>query len=133
MSRLIIKGVGRRTNSFEALRHDDSRIEGGLASLDELYIPINVNNVHWIFIRVAMANKTMQLFDSQGMNNKNMKYLQATEHYMYEALTKGQGTGRQNITDWTEAWSSTDKSVNSPKQGNGYDCGIFTLISMGLL
>ena len=52
---------------------------------------------------------------------------------MYEALTKGQGTGRQNFTDWTEAWSSTYKSVNSPKQGNGYDCGIFTLISMGLL
>ena len=52
---------------------------------------------------------------------------------MYEALTKDQGTGRQNFADWKEAWSSTEKSENSPKQGNGYDCGIFTLISMGLL
>ena len=133
MSRLLVKGAGRRGYNFEAVRNHDSRIEGGLGSLDELYIPINVNNVHWIFIRVAMMNKTIQLFNSQGMNNENKKYLQATEHYMYEALTKDQGTGRQNFADWTEAWSSTDKSVNSPKQGNGYDCGIFTVISMSLL
>ena len=46
MSRLLIEGVGRRTHSFEAVRNDDSRIEGGLTSLDELYIPINMNNVH---------------------------------------------------------------------------------------
>ena len=52
---------------------------------------------------------------------------------MYEALTKDQGTGRQDFADWKVDWSSTDKSENSPKQGNGYDCGIFTLISMGLL
>jgi len=75
MSRLLVEGAGRRTYSFEAVRNDDSRIEGGLSSLDELYIPINVNNVHWIFIRVAMANKTIQLFDSQGTNNAHMKYL----------------------------------------------------------
>ena len=93
-----------------------SRIEGGLGSLDELYIPINVYNVHWNFIRVAMTNKSIQLFDSQGTHIENKKYLQATEHYMYKALTKDQGTGRQHFADWKEAWSSTDKLENSPRK-----------------
>ena len=80
-----------------------------------------------------MTNKTIQLFNSQGTNTKNKTYLQTTEHYMYEALMKDQGDGRQSFAVWKEAWSSTDKSENSPKQGSGYECGIFTLISMGLL
>ena len=65
VSRLLVEGAGRRGSDFEAVRINDSRIEGGLGSLDELYIPINENNVHWNFIRVAMTNKTIQLFDSQ--------------------------------------------------------------------
>ena len=96
MSRLL-EGAGRRIYNFEAARNNNSRIEGGLRSLDKLYIPINRNNVHRIFIRVEIVNNTIHLFDLQGMNNKNMKYLQATEHYIYEALTKGQGIRRQNF------------------------------------
>ena len=46
MSRLLVKGAGRRGYNFEAVRNNDSRIKGGLGSLDELYIPINVINVN---------------------------------------------------------------------------------------
>ena len=51
---------------------------------------------------------------------------------MYKALTKYQREWRQDFT-WKQDWSSTEKSVNSPTQGNEYDCGIFTLISTSLL
>ena len=97
MSRLHGIGAGGRGCNFEAVRNDNSRIEGGLGSLDELYIPINVNNVHWNFIRVVITNKTIQLFDSQGVNAKNNKYLKATENYMYEALTRDQREERQEL------------------------------------
>ena len=80
MSRFHNKGAGGRGYNFKVVRNHDSRIAGGLGSLDELYIPINVNTVHWNFIRVAITNKTIQLFDSQGVNTKNKKYLQATEN-----------------------------------------------------
>ena len=83
--------------------------------MDELYIPINVNNVHWIFIRVAIMDKTIQLFDSQGVNTENEKYLQAPENYMYEVLTKEQREGRQDFTTQKQDWSSTYKSGNSPR------------------
>ena len=46
MSRLHNKGARGRGYNFEAVRNNDSRIEEGLGSLDELYIPINVNNAH---------------------------------------------------------------------------------------
>ena len=72
-----------------------------------------------------------ELFISRSTENK--KYLKVTENYMYEALTKDQGEERQEFAAWKEAWSSTDQSENSPKQGNEYDCGVFTLISMSLL
>ena len=71
MSRLQSKGTGVRGYHFKAVRNNDSRIEGGLGSLDKLYIPINVNNVHWNFIRVAITNKIIQLFDLQGVNAEN--------------------------------------------------------------
>ena len=97
VSRLLVEGAKRRVYNFEAVRNDDSRIERGLGSLNELCIPIHVNNVHWRFIRVAMTNNTIQLFDSQGTNTENTKYLQATENYMYEALMKDQRDGRHSF------------------------------------
>ena len=35
--------------------------------------------------------------------------------------------------DWTRGWSTTDESNDSPRQTNGYDCGVFTLLTMYLL
>ena len=48
------------------MRTDDNMIDKGLVVLDELYILINVDNAHWIFIKAVMHAKTIQLFDSQG-------------------------------------------------------------------
>ena len=52
---------------------------------------------------------------------------------MYEALTKDQRGERQDLKAGKQDWSTTDQSGNIPRHGNGYDCGIFTLISMTLL
>ena len=57
MIRLHDKGTEERGYNFKAVRNDDNRIEGGLGSLDELYIPINVNSVHWNFKQVTKRIK----------------------------------------------------------------------------
>ena len=119
VSRLQGEGVRVRGYNFEAVRNNDSRIEGGLESLDKLYIPINVNNVHWNFIRVAITNNMIQLFDSQGVCAENKKYLEATENYTYEALTRDQREGRQYFAARKEVWSPTDQYEISPRQGTG--------------
>ena len=46
VSKLLSGGIQRRDYNFQEVRDFDNRIEGGLAGLDELYIPINVNNAH---------------------------------------------------------------------------------------
>ena len=46
MSRLHNEEAGSGDYNFKAVRNDDSRIDGGLVALDELYIPIKVNSAN---------------------------------------------------------------------------------------
>ena len=96
------------------MKNYDSRINGRLKALDELYIPINANNSHWNLIRVAITNKTIQLIGSQ-------EYLQAVENYMYGALTKNLEGQRQYFNIWKRDWTITDKSGASQRQEIEYD------------
>ena len=65
------RGVQREDYNFQEVRDFDDRIEGGLAGLNELCIPINVNNAHWIFIEVGFRTKEVHLFDSLGKHQSN--------------------------------------------------------------
>ena len=133
MSKLLNGGTQRRDYNFQEVRDFDNRIEGGLAGLDELYIPINVNNVHWIFIQVDFKAKTIHLYDSLGKQQSNDHYLEETIRYIYDATYKDSPQNKPTLDDWRQDWSTSDKSDRSPRQDNGYDCGMFMLISMGLL
>ena len=54
--------------------------------------------------------------------------------YMYDELTSGiPEEQRPSYNVWKREWSYQDKSRNSPKQQNGNDCGVFTLVSIYLL
>ena len=39
----------------------------------------------------------------------------------------------QDFGAWRQKWTATDESETSPRQENGHDCGMFTLILMSLL
>ena len=133
MSRLLRGGPEGNEYDFHEVRNDDDRIPGGLADLEELYIPINVGNFHWIFIRVHMRSKTIELYDSMGKKESNDHYLEHTRRYIYDALHKHAGDDKPPFAVWSQAWATSDESHRSPLQDNGYDCGMFTLISIGLL
>ena len=53
--------------------------------------------------------------------------------YIYDALFKDSTEDRPYFAVWCQDWTARDESDRSPLQDNGYDCGIFMLISMGLL
>ena len=133
MSMLLSGGSRREDYNFQEVRNYDDRIENGLASLDELYIPINVNNAHWIFTQINFRRKTVHLFDSLGKQQSNVHYLEETTRYIYDALFKDVIEDRPSFAAWSQDWTTSDESDRSPQQDNGYDCGIFMLISMGLL
>ena len=67
------------------------------------------------------------------MNAENNKYLQGIDNYIYDALTKNLRQERQDFNIWKRGWTTIDESESSPRQENGYDCRVFTLISMSLL
>ena len=102
MSRLHNEEARAGGYNFEAVRNNDNRIDGGLTALDKLYIPINSDNAHWIFIKVAIYAKTIQLFDSQGGNDDNDKYLKAVKNYMYDTLTTNVEGEMQDVGAWRQ-------------------------------
>ena len=65
-----------------------------------MYIPINVNNAHWIFIEVGFRTKEVQLFDSLSKHQSNNHYLKETTRYIYDALFKNSSEDRPPFRDW---------------------------------
>lgn len=61
------------------------RIEGGLFVFDNLFLPINVNSQHWLFQRVDIKNKLIELYDSKWVNTSNREYLTKMRYCLYDA------------------------------------------------
>ena len=55
-----------------------------------------------MFIKVAMNARTIQLFDSQGGNDDNDKYLKAVKNYMYDTLTTNVEGEMQDVGAWRQ-------------------------------
>ena len=110
-------------------------IEGGLFNLEQLFVPINITNTHWIFIRVHFKNKTIKIYDSFGSPNHHyQKYLWAMRSYLYDKEFKDVAPeAHPNFDDWKHTWKTQDKSRDLPRQENTYDCGLFTMISIYLM
>ena len=99
MSRLLSGGPQSEDYNFQEVRNYDNRIENGLANLDELYIPVNISNEHWILIKVDLRRKEIHLFDSLGKRQSNNHYLEETTRYIYDALFKNSTEDRPSFTD----------------------------------
>ena len=52
--------------------------------------------------------------------------------YLYDVWRETHPDTRCDFDQWSGAWTCEDLSGQTPKQQNGSDCGIFTLISMYL-
>ena len=122
-----------RYNFVEAARWCE-RVPGGMRDLEEIFIPINPGGNHWNFIRVGVQEKQVELWDSMGLRPSNEKYLLAAERFIKDAIAREEAADRGATSHGgQEGWQKLDKSLDSPRQGNGFDCGIFTLTSMCLV
>ena len=108
---------------YEEVQGWSNACENGIANIKELYVPINIGNYHWIFLRVSVEDKRIELYDSMGLNPENRQYMEDMRRYMYEELTAGiPEAQRPSYNVWKREWSYQDKSRDSPKQLNGNDC-----------
>lgn len=104
-------------------------------SVRHVYIPINIDNLHWIFLRMDFELKRIQLWDSLGQGVANQKYLSTAETYVRD-VRKVLPKDKNHIhlqKMWGGKWTSHDESICSPKQTNGYDCGLFIILSMAIM
>ena len=101
---------------------------GSVFDLDHLFVPINVGNLHWIFLHVQPKKKTVKLYDSLGSNRnsyahqqrrvKNKGYLAAMNRYLYMLISGGFDGGPVDMNAWTTGnnWTFSDASNSSPVQ-----------------
>ena len=62
---------------FAAVANWSNNIDGieSALNLRELYIPINKNSVHWLFLRVRPEEKLIELWDYCGHDETNEEYM----------------------------------------------------------
>ena len=92
--------------------------DADLFQLDRLYIPINVGRSHWVGVLVSFPHRTIQFYDSMGQPGDHHlalvhRYLQ-DEHRLHHQ-------GAPLPADWR----LIPCQPYTPRQGNGYDCGVF--------
>ena len=121
--------MSNHSNAFGGLA------EEGSYTIDNLFIPAHVNGNHWITLRVNFTDQCIVLFDSMGtINTTYNKHLEALRRNLYQELHKD--IPEQNwpgYARWSQTWPTQNLSKQSPKQSNGYDCGVFTVLSTYLM
>jgi sentrin-specific protease 1 len=81
--------------------------------------------MHWTLAVVYPQKKRIEYFDS--MSGKGAFYTDALLCWIQdEAVTRGLNI---NMKEWT----TYSRSHEIPQQGNGFDCGVFTIIAADFL
>ena len=128
MTKLLSDSSGVMTWHLQMAR---SHNIDSIFDLEMIFIPINVKNVHWIFVMVDMKTKQIGLWDSCGKEPENEGYLFAVQKYLYSVHEDvlGQGTAG-TLSEWCELWSIYDHSDECPRQTDGNSCAIFVMLSI---
>lgn len=95
-----------------------------------VHIPINyAENLHWVYAFLHITTKTVYLMDSGGKNTKNNNFIENIFHAFLEADFNRRGHHqRSNRRKSFLKWEF--KVIASPPQGDGYNCGIYTIMNM---
>ena len=89
-----------------------------LFSKDVVLIPVNHNNSHWTGAAINFRKKSIESYDSMGMDRAQVYKL--LRGYL-DAEHRNKKKKPFDFTGWVD-WTLEDK----PQQENGYDCGVFT-------
>ena len=135
MSALLADNVGNTDYAAEeSARRNFSNVSwyAGYTGLDYLFVPINIDNQHWIFLRVNFLEREINLYDSMGsVVPSHRKYMAAMRRYLYDANLEDEDS-REDFDTWKHGWAIHNLTRDTPKQRNCTDCGVFTILSIYL-
>ena len=65
-------------------------MDDGIDNVDDLFVPINVDNIHWLFLHVNFREMAIRLYNSLELNTPgHRKYLLLMRKYLYDEEFKG--------------------------------------------
>jgi hypothetical protein len=93
--------------------------EADIFRLETLFIPININNCHWASAVIDFQAHTITFLDSLGDPgmphlNRLLRYLQDEHRALYDQELAG--------------WTLVPTPSSTPRQVNGFDCGVYTCL-----
>ena len=109
MTALLADNVGRIDHAAEeSARRNFSGVQewgSGYRGLDYLFVPINIDNHHWIFLRINFVERKINLFDSMGsVDPTHRTYMAAMRKYLYDADLENEGS-REDFDTWKLGWA----------------------------
>ena len=91
--------------------------------LDKIFFPVNYTKYHWACVVIFMGDKRIQYYDSlrEATEETGDKYVEFIRRYLHDEYKHKKGCPMPDQDQWTLVGSSQD----TPKQLNGFDCGVF--------
>ena len=111
--------LDKENNTKEIIKWE-KKLNLDLNKLDKLFIPINLNNIHWTLIMVNFNNKSINYYDSKiGNIIEANYYLDLIKEWL---LSGNNNLVKVNKLHWNLKVMSEEEI---PQQNNNNDCGIF--------
>ena len=88
-----------------------------------IYIPYNIDNIHWVLIVADLNQNKLFYYDS----------LKTQDDYLWEGHCNNIQNSLTEIYSIKSVWSKSELILSNPQQINGYDCGIYVLMYIELL
>ena len=90
--------------------------------MEKIFFPINIFDTHWVLVIALMQERRILFRDALG--NEGRKYVCAVFEYVMEEMQarKGHVMSKEEQDEWVLEF---EVPGDSPKQDNGFDCGMF--------
>jgi sentrin-specific protease 1 len=110
-------------------RHTAAKHGIDIFAQELLFVPIHCFKNHWALAVVNWVDKRFEYFDSCGYSDNGV--LSNLRSYVADEMKDKQGGAIWDDSGWTDhVWKDKD---GTPKQKNGWDCGLFMLKTADLL
>jgi Ulp1 family protease len=90
-------------------------------SLNKVFLPINLNNTHWVMAVVKITQHEIHYYDS--MSGSGQRHLRHILQWLQDESKEKKKTELD-----TSSWQLIDGEEDVPQQGNGFDCGVFSIM-----
>ena len=111
---------------YQQVRRWTRRVD--LFACHQIFVPININDVHWTLAVIDMDTKVIRYYDSMGGDGQT--YLDTLKRYIADEWADKKSP---TAPAWMSHWRLIRGTTATPQQDNEDDCGVFVLCSADLL